>query len=1050
MRKLTILQISDVHIENKNKQEIKEIIEKLIIDVKNVQEKNNINIDLICFNGDLVQRGNQALEGEEQWNIGMEIVINPLLDNLKLSKDNCLFVPGNHEVNTDLIIPRLEKGLQISSLKEINEIMDQFHKSYNERLHYFYELMKNYNSKLKFNTLGYSYKNEINNLNVGIACVDSSWRSSGKGYEEQGEMFISPQQIQQLYNNIEKCDIKICMMHHPVNWLKEFEQIEIEKKLAKFDLVLCGHVHETDLKQIVRKKMNTVYSTTGKLYPLDYSEGNAIDGYNGYSILNVDYERGKCIVYVRSYYAKNRQEFDDGINIIPNGKEEYNILSKEGKGLFEFEIVKGIEKYFNNMSEKYALIKEVDSQSPEDYMQVLVEPVLSDKSEYIKENGEINNSKEINIDDIILLKDNIIFIGKKECGKTTILQQIGLKYIQDYEICDVIPIHINMKYLSNDRNNIENCVIHFIQDNIIDDAKISKNQIKQIISSDKIIYLIDNVKPNNDEHTKLLTQYLAEHYKSRFILTIEEEFFQSLNLKEIPDYGNEFNKIYIQYMGKHQIRDMVTQWTKGKTESIDIEETVNRIDLYFNQINFAKTPFNISIFMVILDNDHNFMPINEGIVMENYMEIILEKFSSKESYRSTYSFKIKQNFLSYIAYNMYLLDRYFLTKEEFADLTIKYHNIKGYKLQNSKFDILFFQKNILYCFGQYIVFSHTSFLEYFLAIYALDDEKFLADITSKGKRVYFKNEICFYSGLHQNCSKLLDNLSDTILDIVLEYIDLVDNLNQMEIMAEFKIDKEKFVEDIQKNRLTQEELDKESDKKQQYIEQNPIEIKKNPVAENETEDFFILLQMYGSVIKNAELIDNINKKVHLEIYMNGMNMLYALLIDLFEFIRDNLYNDNSLSNEKVEGDSKEKVRRISDYMIDYSKLLFPIAIQNLILENVGTPKLEVPINELIETKQNKPFEKFMLTFLKCDLKLVDLKDTLKEYIKVENSEGILKIMLMKLTFYYKSRFFGNNIRIDNELTDLITEIIMKINPNYKYQGISKNKLYKSIKQNLDK
>ena len=42
--------------------------------------------------------------------------------------------------------------------------------------------------------------------------------------------------------------------------------------------------------------------------------------------------------------------------------------------------------------------------------------------------------------------------------------------------------------------------------------------------------------------------------------------------------------------------------------------------------------------MVLWDSDKNFVPQNEGIVMENYLEVLLEKLSPKEAERSTYSF----------------------------------------------------------------------------------------------------------------------------------------------------------------------------------------------------------------------------------------------------------------------------------------------------------------------------------------------------------------------------------------------------------------------------
>lgn len=1051
MRRINILHISDVHIQKKEVEEIREIIDKLIADIKKVQNEKKIKIDLICFTGDLIQCGDKAFEEEGQWNLAKEILVNPLLNELNLSEDRFISVPGNHEVDTSVIVPRLEKGLQIDSLQDINEVMDNFDESYIKRLAYYYEIVKKQLPNAIINTPGYSYQIQINGINVGIACVDSAWRSSGKGRNESGNLYVGARQIKKLMSDIKNCEIKICMMHHPIDWLESCEKLEIEKELSKFDLVLRGHVHEEDLKQIIRRNIKTIYSTAGKLYPLDYAEGRARDGFNGYSVISIDSEKSKCGIYLRTYYAQNRGEFDAGINICPNGEEFYDICVKDLKSQTEFDIVKGINQYFLNMSEKYTLIKQIDSQFPNDYSQTIVDPVLAYKSEYVKEDEKLDKDEAANIHDIMEANDNVLLIGKKESGKTTILQQIGLDYFKEYESRGILPIYINMKYLPKGSNRILNCAIQFIQGNIVDEASISKQQIKQIIDDGKIVFLIDNVKTSNADHTIWLTKFINEYNKNRFILTIEEEFFQSIDVKELPDYGSEFKQIYIQYMGKAQIRAMVTKWANGRDNITSIDETVDRIDSYCNQINFAKTPFNIAIFMVIWDNDHNFVPVNEGIVMENYLEIVLEKLSPKEGYRGTYSFKIKQNFLSHIAHEMYLRDKYYFTYEEFEEIVVNYHKKKGYDLMESQFDKIFFEKNILSYSGDYIVFSHTSFLEYFLAIYAFDNKEFLNEITSKGTRISFRNEICFYSGLNQDCTQLLDDLSDAILKIVVEHLDLVEDLNEMEIMTEFKIDKEKLEEDLQKNRPSQEELDIVSDMGKKYSDRKPTEISKKEVKADDAEDFFTLLQMYGSIIKNAELLDNKYKIEHLENYMYGMNILYAMIIKLFEYMNDKMKFEKLSEKDKnyLEVYTKEEFDQMKAEMMDVYKLLYPLAIQNLILENVGTPKLDAAINELIKNKQDKPFEKFMLTFLKCDLKVVNLKSILGKYIQQEKSQGILKIILMKLTFYYRARFFGNNVQIDKELIDLITDISVKMDSTLVNPRISKGKISQQIKLQLD-
>lgn len=1046
MKSLNILHISDSHVQKKYIEEIREIIEKMIEDINKIQQEENIKIDLICFTGDLIQRGDKSINDEGQWELAMEILINPLLGSLNLSLDRFLFVPGNHEVDTTKIVKALESGLQEKSLSKINALMDEFDSSYKKRLEYFYDIVRKNQPDAEFKVLGYSCKKYINDISVGFACVDSAWRSSGKGMSEKGNLYIGLRQLKELYASIDDTNLKVCLMHHPIDWMEECEKLEIERELSKYDIVLRGHVHEEDLKQVMRRNLKTIYSTAGKLYPLDYAEGRAIDGYNGYSILNIKLNECKCNVFLRTYYAKSRNEFDKAVNICPDGKEHYDICSKTGAWKLKFSLIKGINQYFYKMSDKYTMISEMDAKSPKDIQQILVNPVLADKSEYVKENID----SEFSIQDIMDSVNNILLIGKKESGKTTILQVIGLKYINEYEIRGVIPIYINLRYLPKGGDKILNSAIHFIRENILDDDSISKREIMGLIESGTILFLLDNVKTDNQEHTIIINRFVKKYNKNRFILAIQEDFFQSIDTKQIPEYGTVFKEIYIQFMGKAQIREMVTKWTSTREDIINIDDTVNRIDSYCNQINFAKTPFNIAIFMIIWDNDNNFIPVNEAIVMESYLEIILEKLSPEESLRSTYAFRIKQNFLSYIAYEMYLKNKYYFNKDEFEELVMKYHKIKGYKLSDSKFNIIFFEKNILAYSGDNVVFSHTSFLEYFLAQYAHDCKEFLQEITKKGKRIYFRNEICFYSGLNQDCTELLEDLSEDIMSIVIENLELVDDLNDIQIMAEFKIDKEQLISDIKKNRPSQKDLDEISDDYNVYVEKNPTEINKQNINESDAEDFFVLLQMYGSIIKNAELLDNKHKIEHLECYMYGMNMLYAMLIKLFDYMRRKLKYDELTDNEKarLEVKNEEEFEKIKEDMVEITKLIYPIAVQNMILENVGTPKLELAINELIKSKFEKSFEKFMLIFLKCDLKIINLKKVLGEYIRKEKSKDILKIVLIKLTFYYRLRFFGKDIQIDKELIELIGEIHMKISPQ-KHQNLRKSKIIKDIKMQLD-
>lgn len=1049
MKSINILHISDAHIQKKDESDIREISKKLFKDVLKVQMEQGIKIDLVCFTGDLIQRGDKAVVDENQIELASEILVKPLLKELKLDSSQFLIVPGNHEVDSSKIKIATEKGLLVNSLQEINDNIADMNDSYLERLDYFYNALDSCYNDIIREKIGYAFVREINSMKVGIVCLDSSWRSSGKGEIEKGLMYVGQKQVIDLYEHIKNCDFKICMMHHPLDWLSDYEAMLIEREMTKFDLVLRGHVHENDTKAICRQNIKTIYSTAGKLFPLDYAYGRKFDGYNGYSIINIDFTQNLCTIFIRTYYAKEREDFDIGLNVAENGKVHYVLNGNTVDRQMEFNIVKGIYEYFKHMSETFSLIKEIDSQSPMTLEQVFVEPILSEQSEYIKESN--NGKDQVSLEEIVDSNDNVILLGKKESGKTTLLQKIGLLYIEKYEEYGIIPIHIDMRQLPKKKDKLINATIFFIMNNIFDDAIIKKEKVKELVYEGKLVFLIDNIDISNDIQINMLTDFINNNKDNRFFLTIKEEFFQSLDIKKIPEFGQNFKKFYIHYFGKSQIRELVTRWATSKVDAIDINDIVDKIDGYCNQINFAKTPFNVSIFMVLWDDDKNFVPQNEGKVMQNYLEVLLEKLSLAESDRSTYSFQIKQHFLSMLAYKMFEKNEYYLTEKEFEYFVHDYHKQKGYIESKSRFSTLFFEKGILSYSDNLIVFSHTSIMEYYLALYAADNNEFLKYMLKKGNRINFRNEICFYSGLTNNCEELLDGMAETIIETIIDSIDIVDRLNKLEIMAAFRLQKDELIRSLNRNRPTISEIDTISDMSNTKNEVSPRDLSKrraniqidapklsgreteeneSEIKEKETEDFYCLLQMYGSVLKNAELLDNKDKITHLENYMYAMNILLGEILQITEEIKEEITIEDfkDAFDETDNIPTEEEFEKMKNAFIEMAKISFPIAIQNLVLENVGTPKLEIAINDLMAMKDEKPFERFMFVFLKCDLKIGNILSELKRYIQKETSESILKLILTKLIYYYRMRMFGINLKMDNALLDLIFEIQLKLNP----------------------
>lgn len=524
-------------------------------------------------------------------------------------------MPGNHEVDKRKIAKRTEAGLAtISSLEEINETIFDMQDEYKSRLQYFYDYIhKKYVSDAETWNLGYSVMKNINGINVGIVGIDSAWRSTGVGWEERGKMLIGEQQIGILHNNVKDTDLKICLMHYPLDWVSDLEMTNVERKLNHFDLVLRGHVHDLDDKQISTQKYKTIYNTSGKLYPID-------NYYSGYSILDIDMDLSTCCIYSREYLKSPREDFDKALRINENGKVEYQLTAYDESKAAEYDLKLQLKEYYEEATEKYAMLKKIDSYSPDKIGDFFVEPIIFEKSEY--ERSELKKKEKkreasVPLKDLIENTNNILIIGKKECGKTTVLQRFGILHTRNES--EQIPIYIDMMKLNKGKDRILVACQNFVFNNMSSDMPITKKQIQNMLSNGKVICLFDNVNISKADHLLWINNFTKLFPNNRFIFAAEEKFYQTYTLKELPDFGVKYKAVYLEYFGKRQVREMVTKWGEGKI-GFDANEMTQKIVTYCNNIHFALTPFNIAVFMTIWDVDRNFVPINEGKVMRTYLE----------------------------------------------------------------------------------------------------------------------------------------------------------------------------------------------------------------------------------------------------------------------------------------------------------------------------------------------------------------------------------------------------------------------------------------------
>jgi len=1011
-----------------NLDDIKEVIAKIIDDVRLLESEENLKVNYVCFTGDLIQRGDYAYSNENQIELAFDNFIAPLLNTLNIDPQNFFIVPGNHEVDITKIDQIIENGLSasITDNDSINKIMQNIDAKYIERISYFYDFEKIFHENPVWSSsLNKTYIDECCGVKIGFACFNTAWRSTGSGIKDRNKMILGEKEVQKAFDSIKHCNIKIALMHHPSYWLYEEDKFACDPLLNQFDIVLSGHLHSLEDKFVISYGYSTVYSGSGSIYPIG-------EYYNGYSLLSIQPYTREVRVYLRKYFTFPRKKFDKSLFHNENGYLDFQ-LNIDNKSLaIGYKAINCLRDEFTANVNKTLVSNIVDDHAPSKLQEIFVQPVLKLSSEYEKEKDQEN----ITLEDLINSNENIMFIGKKETGKTTILHYLALIYINDFTTYNKIPFIIDFKYLHTGNNIIEKCMLQFLLTNSSNKQIINMEQLCELLSTGSCVILIDNLSLQKKNDLSILSKFVSKYPNNRYIFTVHENILNSIPIKSLPDIGCSYKKVFIQTLTKNGIRNLMQKWV-GHCE-VDIDQFLDRIIIYFYDTGMPRTPLLVSLMLAICSRNQNYVPINEASVMERFMEILLEKLSADEVKSSAYDFKNKEDYLSFLAWKMVENNRFYFTKDEFWEITIEYHRMRGFDLKLSQFDTIFFDKNILVDTYGVISFRYQCMVEFYIAKRARKDRKAFEWIIDDKNYLNFINELSYLTGLERDCEEVLIKVEEKLAPIIKKSEYLLSSLKDYDLKTCINVETDKLIKDLKDSELNEEQRDNLTDKPDSGDELHPREMRKDiDVSKlSELDAFFNTLLLYGKVIKNSE---DLTFEIKSKALTTCINCYCVLLGATKKLIEDQISNELiDKTIEKVGGKKLEDNKSIIDLYQDILKITVPIVLQNIALETLGTNKLATIIRDKIENESTDEFAQFMYVFLYSDLRLPESLSYIERFLKNSESKDIIYLSLFKLIYYYHTGYFKSKAK--HQLESIIADSILKLkrlNKAYKSNVIMK-------------
>lgn len=695
---MRFLHISDLHITDSA--DHRRTVDALCRDLENITSQKEI--DAILCTGDIANRGDTS-----EIAIGLqEKTINKIISSIR-NKTHFICCPGNHDINLKAR-KEIYKSIfeSTNSSEKANTLVESTTTSPDlqvwAHLSGYIELSKKINPEsYKNNILYTTQKLTIGNKSVGIASLNSTWRTFGGGEIDRNNLYLGERQVEYAIKEIEDCDFKIALMHHTLEWLTPEEAIKIRRLFSEnFDALLCGHNHNNNAGQTISTLGNLLVSNTGCIY-------ESREHFNGYSIIEVIEDESIFRVEAREYYSQ-RNEFDVSPRFAPSGVSDFSLTKKKNTSKITISsaaITAALERANSKL-----LSFSASEIAPKHISSIFVEPPLakiSEKHLSASEGIDDNPQKDEFVDLQSLSREeiDILFIGKRESGKSTLLHHIAVNKFMEF--------HSNARLgLLVDISSLSKFTIPAILSQAIDFVgnEITKKEIIELLRNGEALVIFDSINMHSKEHRKLIEDFKNEYPAPRYIFATNEEVQDDLTIKKIPPLTENTTSIYLHSFKSKQTKELVRKWF-GEHDP-GAEEKLGLIRKLLLRLNIPNTPFLVSILLWVIEQQPNSKIINQASAIETLVVGLLEKFTESKA-RSNYDSNIQSHFLSELATEMDRAQFEWIDSNEFESFVNNYFVKRGLTAPSRGFTDELLRKGLLYENNNRITFKFDCFRAFF-------------------------------------------------------------------------------------------------------------------------------------------------------------------------------------------------------------------------------------------------------------------------------------------------------------------------------------------------
>ncbi|WP_159712592.1 STAND family AAA ATPase [Geminicoccus flavidas] len=942
-------------------------------------------------------------------------VMQPLLEITQCHESRVIVTPGNHDAHRSCMVKEKYRfdGLlnSINNRNALNAIylsgqLRDVIKSKFVGYFQMRDLLVRPNVALEDEIISvYAY----NDLGISFVELNSAWMTycGMDGIRDERRLAIPEAAVNRALAAVPSGHASILVTHHPANWLMEHNESDLRDSIdGKISMMLFGHMHESRPSHAGTFKGSCFINQGGALYA-------GRESYIGYSVIRFHPTLGHVEAKYRSYFD-HRREFDAAIDLVDQGaiyssdqSREYfrsaacevsleecrRWVGAEVKNRFEEEFNEGLtERPVCDIFVPPPLLKIMPLEYKED-------PIIAEKEE-----------ERISYNDVVSKKINYIISGSPEFGKTTLLQQLALSIIAACDDEQVLPVVVNFSHIKRRPNSIEGLIREALPE--------FPNEVKlrNIIQSGLLVLLVDDVIFDDVVRFGVLRDFINNYSNNRYVISTLAGRNDWYRMPVDIGVTVRFERLGIDSFRRRDVRTLVEKWDCN--QRLDQNKILERLIKEMKGINVPITAVNGTILLSIYENNSDFTPINRAVLIEQFVELLLEKHKPEQIERRSFDFTNRMHLLSSIVEFMCNNNSYVLRGSEIHDLIDGYMNRYGFAYKPEAILSEFIQARILVRRdGDEVCFRYRAFLEFFIARRMRDSVSFRQWVLNEDRYMSFVNEIQYYAGIVREDDQLINMIGERFDKIRNELFVELGHKPDLHAIDKFELParddtSEALLESVERQinapPLDQNELDEilEADLPKDVEGRQEVF---RPDPSDNAGKWFTCLTIYSSVLRNSELVGDDCKRYHLAKVLEGWaELLVASLWAVPALARTRMMRVNGVQYRVVAPAHFSEGQVARTIYCD-----FPNAISKLLWQSVGTEKLE---RQLTEPRLSESGEAKLVQFFRhalcMDLRLGAWASRFEGFCRdIQSHRYLLEASIWKANEVYSLGVLADSSRI---------------------------------------